>query len=209
MQRPPRDGLRSDDCLITGPARSPGWELRERFLYSPRFEWTVSCRGWYQLASPPEVYQLWGRRCTAFPDCLNARQLRCRAKKWCPGTLTDARPIPPDLGLTQSVIQASLFTKASIPSRVYQSLPRRWKEQSAGEQRPPTSRSVGIQRTSRQTVRLRSLLFRDRPNSPASAIVRPCSISVFPDTFEPIVTVWRARDRSPRAVCTLHSDPGR
>ena len=191
--------LRSDDSLFTPgvPIWSRGWlrELRERFLNKPddskdSFEQKLS----RQLAgSPPEVYQLMGEALYVYflivgtQNSSSEERVINNVLEFSPTPVA----IPTDLvgGLTPGICNPGQFFHQG---RAYQvgfliELVEQWKEQSAGERERLLGDPWAFKEFASQ-LNLRSVLFRGRPYS--SDLQREALLHlVFPDTFEPIVSV--------------------
>ena len=206
MQRPPRGSnahCGPDDSLFTlgQPIWSRRWlrELRERFLDSPddsndSFVQRLS----RQLAgSPPEVYQLMGEALYFYFLIVSTRDSSDEEQRINGVLELSPTPvaIPPDLvgGLTPGICNPGQSFHQGRPYQVgfIVEFADRWKEQSAGE-RERLLHDPWAFKEFAANLDLRSLLFRDRPNSPRPQREALLHL-VFPDTFEPIVSVPHKR----------------
>ncbi len=195
--------LQRDDSLFTPgqPIWSRRWlrELRERFLDKPddssdNFEQKLS----RQLAGcPPEVCQLMGEALYVY--FLIVSKQNSASKERAINNVLGFSPTPvaiaPDLvgGLTPGILRPGPFYNTGRADQVgfLIELVQHWKEQGAAEREHLLHDSWAFKKFASQ-LRLRSVLLRDRPNSPRQQRAALLHL-IFPDTFEPIVSVDHKR----------------
>ena len=190
--------LRSDDSLFTPgvPIWSRGWlgELQERFLDKPddskdSFEQKLS----RQLAgSPPEVYQLMGEVLYVYFLIVGTRDSSTKELRINSVLQFSPTPvaIPPELagGLMPGICNPGQSFHQRRPYQVgfLIEFVEQWKEQMVGEREHLLDDPWKFKGFAAQ-LNLRSLLLRDRPNSPRPQREALLHL-VFPDSFERITS---------------------